>query len=388
MENISTTIFGFSTYDTVCIALAITIIVLFIIQLALYFNLYGRISSFRMMDKRPIRESEPAISVIVPMFVEDSYYLDTTLATLLTQDYKEFEVVLIYVGKSDDFFNEIKSLQKLYPNLTPIQIDYSPRYPVSTKIALNVGIKSAKYDFIVTTSYDAAPSSERWLSLLAKGFLYGDVVLGYSGIVRKEGFANFIFREYQINKSLAWISAAIRGKAYAGSRNALGFKKELYFNVRGFNHLDMNAGEDDLFVQQIATPDNVSVVLSPRATCIEQTWGGFAWWLRKMQMLRETRRFYKRGVTAKSTAELVMRTLFFIAVLAAIIVLPWEFKAIPIAVAVLRYLLSFYLFVRNTRRLGEEGLSSRHIIYDFIEPALRLFVIVAPLTKGSNTYQN
>lgn len=386
MEKISSILSEILTYDTICITIAAIVFVLFVIQIGLYFNLYRRIATFRLMNKKSIRENEPAISIIVPLFVEDSLYLDNQLHTLLTQDYKEFEVVLVYVGKSDDFFNEIKSLQKHHPNLSPIQIDYSPRYPVSTKIALNVGIKGAKHDFIVITSYDATPSSDRWLKLLAKGFIYGDIVLGYSGIKKQKGFKNFIFREYQFNKSLAWISSAIKGKTYAGSRSALGFKKELYFNVRGFNHLDMNVGEDDLFVQQIATPDNVSVVLSPRATCTEQTWGGFGWWMRRAKLLRTTRSFYPKGVLRGVTSELVTRTLFFIAAIAALIVLPWEFKAAALGLLVVRYLLVWFVFTRNARRLGERGLASLHIFYDFIEPIFRLFVIMTPIKQSRKTW--
>ena len=182
-------------YGGLGIALGGTILALLIVQIALHLAIYGKVASFRLMSKPKIREKEPAVSVVVPLFAEDNNYLDTTLITLLTQDYKEFEVVVVYVGNSDDFFADIQSLQRLYPHLSPVHIDYSPHYPVSTKIALNIGFKSAKYDFVVTTSPDATPSSERWLSLLAKGFMHGDVVLGYSGVEQLGGFKNFIFRE-------------------------------------------------------------------------------------------------------------------------------------------------------------------------------------------------
>jgi hypothetical protein len=207
--------------------------------------------------------------------------------------------------------------------------------------------------------------------------MYGDITLAYSGMERKMGFLNFIIREYQLNKSLAWISSAIRGHAYAGSRHTLGFKKSLYFDVRGFNHLNMNVGEDDLFVQKIATRDNVSVVLSPRATCTEFIWGGFKWWLRRIKLLRSTYRYYPKGALFASRSELVLRALFFPAILAAIIVLPWKFKAIALAVALLRYLIVAFVFMRNAHRLGERRLLSKHILYDFIEPGFRLFIAIA-----------
>lgn len=369
------------SYGNLGIALGGAIIALFIIQISLQLGIYGRIASFRLMSRKQIRESEPPISIVVPLFAEDYTYLDTSLTALLTQNYNAFEVVLVYVGNSDDFFADIKSLRRLYPHLSPVHIDYTPHYPVTAKMALNVGIKSAKYDFIVTTSSDATPSSERWLALLAKGFLFGDIVLGYSGIEKQSGFRNFIFREYQFNESVAWLSSAIRRRTYSASRNALGFRKSLYFEVRGFSHLNINVGEDDLFVQQIATRDNVSIVLSPRATCSERVWGGWSWWWRRTKSLHATHKYYPRWAKLPSVTELIFRVLFFAAVIAAIVLMPWEFKIAAIVMMLIRYFVVMFVFIRNARRLGEATLAPLHFIYDLIEPFVRLMVALFSCNK-------
>ena len=378
MEKIYDIIYSvLMAYGELGIALGVAIILLFIVQIVLHLSLYGRVASFRFLSKKQIRDKEPAISVIVPLFAEDSAYLDTTLTTLLTQDYPEFEVVVVYVGNSDDFFTDLKSLQRLYPHLSPVHIDYSPHYPVSVKIALNIGIKSSKYDFVVTTSSDATPSSERWLSLLAKGFMYGDIVLGYSGMARQGGFMNRIFREYRFTESIAWLSAAIRHRTYAASRNAFGYKKSLYFEVRGFNHLNMNVGEDDLFVQRIATRENVSVVLSPRATTSERIWGGWGWWWRRAKLMHSTHRYYPKGAMAAMNAELTMRVLFFASVVASVVLMPWEFNMAVLALVLIRYFVVMFVMVRNAGRLGEIGLAALHFVFDIVEPFLRMAVALA-----------
>lgn len=387
MEKIYDIIYSaLMAYGGVGIALGAIILVLFIIQISLHIGIYGRVASFRLMSRRQIRDKEPAISVVVPLFAEDSNYLDTTLQALLTQDYSQFEVVVVYVGNSDDFFADLQSLKRLYPHLSPVHIDYSPHYPVSTKIALNIGIKSAKYDFIVNTSSDAMPVSNRWLSLLAKGFMYGDIVLGYSGMAREGGFKNFIFREFQFNESVGWLAAAIRRRAYSASRSALGFKKSLYFDARGFNHLNMNVGENDLFVQQIATKNNVSVVLSPRAVCTERIWGGWGWWWRRLKLLQTTHRYYPKGALVPTIVELTTRTLFFTAILTALIFMPWEFKMATLVVALLRYFVVMFTMVRNAGRLGETGLAATHFIYDIIEPVLRFILAFSSYKKYKKSW--
>ena len=59
-----------------------------------------------------------------------------------------------------------------------------------TKLALTVGIKACAYEHIVFTTTDCYPSSDKWLSLMAKGFINGDIVIGYCGIEPGKGFAN------------------------------------------------------------------------------------------------------------------------------------------------------------------------------------------------------
>lgn len=375
MNDILDKIISFITdYNVICIAIGALLGVLFLVNIVYEILIYGRIASYRMMKRRKIRDTEPPVSVVVTLFAEDWDYLDSTLVNLLTQDYHQFEVVVVYVGNNSDFFTDLKTLQSHYPLLTPVHIACSPRYPVSTKIALNVGIKSAKYDCIITTSSDATPKSNRWLSLLAKGFMYGDIVLGYCGIAREKGFKNFIFRAYQFAISTAWISAATRRRAYAASRNAFGYTKELYFGARGFNHLDMDIGEDDLFLQKIATPDNVSVVLSPSASCTERIWGGWSWWWLRVRRLHTTRRYYTVKTSSEARIELIFRVLFFLGAFAVIALLPMLYKLIALGLLVVRYLIVLLILSRNARRIGERGLVGLHFIYDFIEPTIRLFI--------------
>ena len=64
--------------------------------------------------------------------------------------------------------------------------------------------------------------------------------------------------------SADWLARAVRRRAYRGTLHNFGFTKRIYFGANGFSHLNMNIGEDDLFMQKVMTRDNVSVILSPR----------------------------------------------------------------------------------------------------------------------------
>ena len=63
MEKIYDIIYSaLMAYGNFGIALGAIILALFIVQIALHLGIYGRVASFRLMNRKQIRESEPAIS--------------------------------------------------------------------------------------------------------------------------------------------------------------------------------------------------------------------------------------------------------------------------------------------------------------------------------------
>ncbi len=388
MEQLSEIYFTVADlYGTEGIALAILILATFAIEIYYYAAVYAPISRFRLQKRTKILDTEPPVSIIVPIFSENLTYLDEGLVKLLMQDYDRFEVVAVYVGNDESFYADLSRLRNFYRHLKTTQIDYSPRYPVSTKMALNVGIKAASNEHIVITTTDASPASKRWLSLMAKGFMYGDIVLGYCGFESKAGFLDHFFREYRMTDSMAWIASSIRRKTFGASHHNFGFTKTLYFGVRGFNYLNMNVGEDDLFVQRIATADNVAPVLSPRAACIEKRWGGLSWWYNRTLYRGATRKFYPFGAKNFIAFELVARVLFFAATICAIVLMPLEYRLTAAGLLVLRYAIAAFVTLRVSRRLGEIGIAGRHILYDIAEPFVRAYIRLSLLKRNKNAWR-
>ena len=89
---------------------------------------------------------------------------------------------------------------------------------------------------------------------------------------------------------------------------------------------------------------------------------------------------------APATAELAMRTLFFAAIITALVFMPWEFKVAATIAALLRYFIVMFVVVRNCRRVGEGGLATRHFIYDLIEPLLRLAIALTSKKRTKKSW--
>lgn len=363
-------------------ALAAAILILFFVQLYYHIVLYGRIVRFRNSRRKKILDAEPPVSVIVPLFSEDYNYLDERLPVLFAQEYATaFEVVVVYVGADGDFYEELSRQRLSYPNLTVTKIEYNPRFPISVKMAINVGIKSASYNHLLLTTPSAMPASTQWLAMMGKAFMRGEIVLGYTGFEQTKGLANYLMRLSRLQMSVYWLTQAVSRNTYRGTRHNIGFTKELYFGSKGFTHLNMNIGEDDLFIQKIARRNNVSVVLIPKGTTIEHPWGGLRWFFGRLRYYGSAYEFYPRTVRTAIEWDLGSQVLFLLAALTAIVFMPVEFKAAAAALVLLRYAAALYRIRSVARRVGEKDVALRFFIFDLFNPLLLAAVRLSLVRK-------
>lgn len=369
-------------------ALAACILVLFAVQLYYYLIVYGRISRFRNSRRKKILESEPPVSVVIPLFSEDYRYLEESLPLILGQQYgATFEVVLVYVGASNDFYEELARMRLVYPNLTITKIEYNPRFPISVKMALNVGIKSAHNEHIIISTTSAQPATEQWLAMMGRAFMRGSIVLGYTAIEQKSGLKNYLMRMSRMQMSMYWMAQSVNHNTYRGSRNNFGFTKTIYFGTKGFSHLSMNIGEEDLFIQKIAKRNNVSTVLIPKATMLEHAWGGWRWWIAQLRHYGEAYKLYPIEIRNTIEWELGSQILFFLTILSALILMPLEFKLAALLLLILRYIIVMLRAHSIAKRVGEKGVMLRYWIFDIFNPLLMLCVRVAMIRKDSTVWR-
>lgn len=369
-------------------ALGLAIIILLCVQLYYYTIVYGRISSYRNSRRKKKLEQEPPISIVVPLFSEDYAYLENRLPHIFAQQYEAtFEVVIVYVGNDSDFYEELMRLRLLHPNLTITKFHFDPRFPISTKQAINLGIKSSHNEHIIITTPSAQPATEHWLAMMGKAFMRGDIAIGYSGIEPSKGLGNYLMRMSNLQLSIYWLAQAVNHKTYRGIRHNIGFTKTLYFGVKGFTHLSMNIGEDDLFIQRIAKRNNVSVVMIPKGSTIEHPWGGLGWWLSRLRHYGQTWRFYPEWTHTSTQWDLGSQILLFLTALTALIFMPLEFKVATAVLLLIRYLVVTLRVRSIAKRVGEKSVALKYFIFDLMNPILMMCLGVIMLRKDLTAWK-
>ena len=362
------------------LGLMAALVVLFAIQMRYYLGLFRKLPSFKISSRRDSRPGQGSISVVVVMG-DDYPWVENTLPALMQQDYDLFEVIVVYVGQGGEFAETLEAITVSEPRLRVSRVKQHPLFPISTKMALNIGIKAARYDNIVVTTPGASPTSKRWLSLMAKGFAKGEVVIGYCGVEPSRGLADKVIRSSRLFSSLLYLTAAIRHKPYRGTIHNMGFARELYFEHKGFGHLNLNLGEDDLFMQQLFAHDNYTIVMHPKATVRQMRWGGLGWWLGKCRLRNHAYPFYPVRTRWYIGLEAGSRLLFFATAGVTAAIMPFEVQMGVAGVVLLRFLVVVLQMSRVARRLGERRLMGLYFLNDLFEPVFEIGVVVSRIVK-------
>lgn len=127
---------------------------LFLIQIIYYLCLYNRIHARSRAVKQGdthFTQELPPISVII-CAREESENLRRNLGAVLEQDYPLFEVIVINDGNTDESEDYLTILEEKYPHLYHSFVPDSSRYISRKKLAVTLGIKASKYEWLVFTN--------------------------------------------------------------------------------------------------------------------------------------------------------------------------------------------------------------------------------------------
>lgn len=362
-------------YTWAGIALMAVIVVLFCVQLYYYLIAYYRVYRFRLMRRKRRFVENPPVSVIVAVRGENEHFLTDELPVLLNQQYPHYEVVVVYIGGDMEFYEQLQNVRNNYSYMRLTRMGGNERIYITTKQALNVGIKSAQYEAMLFTTTGSMPKTDEWVTFMAKGFEYGEVVVGSSiASYEEDSTTNYLKRMVELHNMRNAMASAVQGNFYYAPRCNYGFTKSLYNSTRGYNHLGIDIGDNDLYLQDIATPERLALVLSPRAIVEEQRPEQWREWLEHMRYYGSTVDSYPASRKLFMRRERGSRVLFFLSAIVAIVVMPIEIKIAVAVMMLLRYLIVLLSSFHVGRKLGEKNIVLKYWMYDIAGPVIEWII--------------
>jgi cellulose synthase/poly-beta-1,6-N-acetylglucosamine synthase-like glycosyltransferase len=262
------------------------------IQLSYVVFIFLRLAFFK--EKKTVASTLMPISIIIAARNESDNLYDN-LPFILTQDYPEFEVIIVNNQSVDDSTWLLKALCLQHKNLKVVEISKNKHLLPGKKLPITLGVKAAKYEKMVFTDADCKPASNQWLRIMSETFTEkNQIVLGYAPYFRTKGIINRIIRYDTAFIGVSYLSFALAKMPYMGVGRNLAYTKKVFESVRGFkSHYSLPSGDDDLFIQEAAVNQNYTIQISPETFCYSkaaETWKG---WVRQKTRHYSTSSRYK-----------------------------------------------------------------------------------------------
>ncbi|MCR4582105.1 MAG: glycosyltransferase [Prevotella sp.] len=125
------------------------------------------------------------ISIVLTVY-DQAEELRQNLPLFLSQDYADgFEVIVVDESSTDDTDDVLTLLKSQHPHLYSTFLPKPNRNVVRRKLALTLGVKAAKNDWVIFADINTPPSSPAWLQELSE-FATADNELVLSYIRRKD----------------------------------------------------------------------------------------------------------------------------------------------------------------------------------------------------------
>lgn len=280
---------------------------------------------------------QPPVSVIICARNEAANLRDY-LHIWLNQDYPEYEVIIIDDGSVDQTRQIVEYWQKHYSHLRLTFVPAGAKVRSTKKLAITLGVKAAKYDHLLLTDADCCPASRHWISAMMRQHNF-PIILGAGMYFRRGGLLNRLIQYQTLFTALQYLGMARAGHPYMGVGRNLAYTKQLFVEHNGFSGLlDYRSGDDDLFVNRLASADNTTIV-----TCAESlTWSApkRTWkeWLTQRRRHLSVAHAYRHTTQFRLSVEPVTRGLLYGTALTLLVIGAPVIQNATAAALVLRWL--------------------------------------------------
>jgi len=227
-------------------------IYLIILSITILFLLNGLIIySMKRMNGNGKNENNPVnISVIIAAKNEEEN-IDSLVESLNSLNYpvEMFEVILIDDNSTDGTFEKLKLKTNTNKNFSVLELKTNGSN--GKREALSLGIRNAKYPYILITDADCRPQID-WLKACSKKFSLGyDMIFGIAPFYQRQNNVNKISCFENLRNSIVSFSMALLELPYTATARNFGFTKNAFDSVLGYsNTKDTISGDDDLLLRE------------------------------------------------------------------------------------------------------------------------------------------
>ncbi len=353
-----------------------------VVQLVFWAVVFRPLARFRQ-PAHSETPSEEFVSVIICARNEEAH-LKKNISHFLNQSYRFFEVIVVNDGSADRTRNVVLDSMQKWSNLRLVETQHDT--PPGKKAALTLGIRAARGNYLLLSDADCRPASSEWIEqMMAHTNTILEIGLGFGPYDRGKGILNRFIRYETAYTAVQYFSLALQGLPYMGVGRNLLYKRSLFRQAGGFDsHAHIASGDDDLFVNAVATKHNTAVVLDERTFVFSEPKSTLRGYFKQKQRHVSTGRSYRLLHQVLLGALSASHLLHYAAAAAC-----WATGTTPIWVlcgVVLRWAVVFLRWEAMLRRLQQRDLLVWVIPFDLLYLLYYLTLTPALLTGNRNRW--
>lgn len=354
------------------------------IQVVFYGFIFGK---FATLKQKKVSNSDQPVSVII-CAKNEAKNLKENLPFIVSQSYPTFEIVLINDNSSDKTLKVMEAFKKDHENIKIVNIQPNEKFWGNKKYALTLGVKAAKHNRLLFTDADCKPLSKHWISEMSAQFnSEKTLVLGYGPYQKIKGsFLNLLIRFETFMTGVQYFSYTTIGLPYMAVGRNLAYRKELFFEANGFmSHMNVKSGDDDLFVNQVATHKNTTICISKNSFTESIPKKTFKSWFLQKRRHVSTASHYKLKHKVLLSLFYCSQFLFWVLAIVLLIVLyQWQ---LVLGLVLLRFIIQYTTLYSASAKLDEKSLVIYTPILEFFLIIIQFFIFIKNLTSKPNHWK-
>ncbi|WP_340114472.1 glycosyltransferase [Maribellus mangrovi] len=346
---------------------------LFLFLIRIYYLLFFTGSQVIKSRKENISNEKAAqpISVFTTVRNEEEN-LRRILPQLLQINNVKYEVIAVDDYSLDNTYTILGYFKQHYPHIRISALNEETRF--SVKLAQNIALKAAQYDWVLLFPVESTEVKSDWLSGFTSNTTSKNrkVLIGYNGIQVKPGLYNLLCRIeffWQQLKSAGYIS---NGIPFIYFEENIAFKKQEYFNIGGYGSKTREPYANlELLINKFITKKQTAILFNEstrltRNVCTEKD--DYLNLIKRSVRIENDLPLWKRVFIACET----LTEIIYLPVLVFILIYFFELWLLITVLAGLKILAHLIIIKIAQNRLNERKIFIPSLVYALLMPYFKM----------------
>ena len=355
----------------------------FVVVTGIQIIYYLLFSSILVKNKKEvITSTEYPVSVIV-YNKNNGDSLRNNLCALLNQQYSKFEILIVDSGTNSCTKELIADFLNKHNNLKIVKVEDNEAFWGNKKYALTLGIKAAQYDHLLFTDAKTKILSKDWITKMSSNFSETKTInIGYQKLSKNSSFLNLLVRFENLMTGIQCFSFIKVNSPFMAFGDNLAFNKKTFFNVKGFiDHIKIANGEDDLFIRDAATKENITYTLSAKSFVENDAPNSISSWFAILKSKKSLQKHYKIKQRFLLFIFSVTKILFYLFGVISLFFFSWK---ITLPIIMFYFLIQFVVIGLIAKKLNDFDVIFFLPILEISLILIQISIFIAKLFSKAN----